>query len=187
MMGELARTMVRLSGKDAVQGIIPRAVLGIERDVEEQKSKGVGKLIGWLSKLHKRGQRFGNWKGKTEAAILNEDVYGKITVVRDLSERKREMARLISTGGTGSGFVALTGGFGTMDEAMEIVTLYQFGVHKRRVCLYNVEGYWDGVVQWMEGAIQQGFVREEMRGVVGVRDTAVGCIEWLEHGEDGKG
>ncbi|KAL9128592.1 MAG: hypothetical protein Q9217_002757 [Psora testacea] len=185
MMGELARTMVKLSGKDAVQGIIPRAVVGIERDVEEAKDEGDGKLTGWFSKLHKRGQRYSSDKGQTEAALVNEDLYGKVTIVRDLSERKREMARLVAMGGAGSGFVALTGGFGTMDEVMEVVTLYQFGVHKRRVCLYNVEGYWDGIGQWMEGAIEKGFVREEMREVVGITDTAEGCVGWLKCVVDG--
>ena len=180
MMGEIAKTMVTLSGKDAVLGIIPGAVVEIERDIEEAKDAGPGKLAGWFSKLQKRGRRDSNGKGKAEAVLANEAVYGKIRIVRDLSERKREMARLVAVGGDGSGFVALPGAFGTMDEIMEVVTLYQFGVHKRRVCLYNVEGYWDGLVQWMEGAIEKGFMREEMRGVIGVRDTAEGCLKWLQ-------
>lgn len=116
---------------------------------------------------------------KKEAALLQESDYGSVMLVDDLSTRKAEMARRVASGGPGSGFIALSGGFGTMDEVMEVVTFYQFGVHIRRVCFLNVEGNWDGIEQWMEKALAGGFVREEMSEVVGVRPDAEGALAWL--------
>ncbi|MDI1485391.1 MAG: hypothetical protein OHK93_000528 [Ramalina farinacea] len=193
MMGELAKTLVRLAGKDAVLGIIPEAIVGVERassggtDARNGASGG-----GWIHKLHKRGSKArssaslnNDGDGSEEGPVASEATCGKILIVPDLAHRKKEMARLIATGGPGSGFIALSGGFGTMDEMMEVVTLHQFGVHKRKVCFYNVEGYWDGVTAWIGRAIEAGFVRRGMGEVVGVEKSGEACLRWLADGAGG--
>ena len=79
-------------------------------------------------------------KVKAESTLLSEEKYGKITVVAGVQIRKKVMCNLVSTGGPGSGFIALSGGFGTMDEVMEMVTWGPLGVHRGGVCLFYVEG-----------------------------------------------
>ena len=180
-MGEIAKTLVRRAGEDAVLRIIPEAIVGIERpssgsSTVAKKPAGGG---GWIHRLHKRGSKHGVNDDESEAAIAGAGVCGKIRVVADLAQRKKVMARLIATGGPGSGFIALSGGFGTMDEMMEVVTLNQFGVHKRRVCFYNVDGYWDGVTAWIGRAIEAGFIKKGMMDVVGVEKTGEACLHWL--------
>ena len=59
-----------------------------------------------------------------------------------------------------------------MDELMEMITWRQQGVHNCRICLYNVEGFWDLVLAWIESAMQRGFVREEVRDWVGEGNPA---------------
>ena len=73
------------------------------------------------------------------------------------------MCKEVNTGGPGSGFIGLSGGFGTMDELMEMVTWNQLGVHNRRVCLLSIDGYWDNVMGWVEATIEAGFIRVEAR------------------------
>lgn len=191
MMGELARTLVALSGPDSVHGIIPQGILEYERpegatkehEAEEQK----GLIRGWLVKLGLGGTKV-PMRSPHNSALLSEEIYGRTTVVRDMQTRKKRMAQHVVTGGPGSGFIGLSGGFGTMDELMEVVTWNQLGVHKRGICLLNVEGYWDGIMSWMEHAIRAKFVREEASGILVAKETAEGCVEWLrEYNPEGQG
>jgi uncharacterized protein (TIGR00730 family) len=106
LMGELARSLVSLSGPSAVHGIIPAALVSMER------------------------------QGKAP----DESVYGRTTVVADMHTRKRMMAQEVVNGGPGGGFVALPGGYGTLEELMEAVTWNQLGIHDRGICIFNVDG-----------------------------------------------
>ena len=87
---------------------------------------------------------------------------------------------LVRDGGNGSGFVGLSGGFGIMDEVMEVVSWRQMGIHDRGVILYNVDGYWDGVMSWMERGIKDGFVKEKGRDFLVQRGDAEGVVKWLK-------
>ena len=90
------------------------------------------------------------------------------------------MAREIATGGPESGFIGLSGGFGTMDELMEMVTWNQLGVHRRGICLLNIEGYWNRLTSWLDHAVGAGFVRREGRKLLMMKETAEDCVEWLK-------
>lgn len=187
MMGELAKALVTLSGPDAVQGYIPQSIISIERPGEaiDDPSNGVGEEVkqGWLARLLKsKPSRTSAEQEPTRgkvSSLLSEEEYGRTTVTKDLGERKRMMAKAVATGGPGSGFIGLSGGFGTMDELMEMATWRQYGVHKRGVCLYNVDGFWDGIMGWMEHALEAGFMREAGRDIMVSKDSAEDCIEWL--------
>jgi uncharacterized protein (TIGR00730 family) len=130
-MGELARTLVSLSGPTSVHGIIPAPLVEYERGPESTtRSNGIPEY----------------------------EVYGKTTVVKDMHTRKQMMAQEVLAGAEGSGFVALSGGYGTLEELMEVVTWNQLGIHNRGVVVFNVEGYWDGLLEWVKGAVKAGFV-----------------------------
>ncbi len=89
------------------------------------------------------------------------------------------MAQLVKQGGPGSGFIALSGGYGTMEELMEMVTWNQLGLHDRGVVVYNVDGYWDGLMGWIGRAVEGGFVAEGNRGILveaGSAEEAVRCL-----------
>lgn len=68
------------------------------------------------------------------------------------------MAQEVLAGAPGSGFIALSGGYGTLEELMEVVTWNQLGIHNRGVVVFNVEGYWDGLLQWIRNSVETGFV-----------------------------
>ena len=120
------------------------------------------------------------------ASLLSESVYGQTSIAPSLSARKAHMIQLIASAGPGSGFIALSGGFGTLDEVMEVVTMRQMGAHGREMVLCNVEGFWDGMVGWVEGAVERGFVREEGRGLVVCREGVEASVDWLAGGERGE-
>lgn len=171
-MGELARTLVSLSGPQAVHGVIPRALIRIEEGYdnsrEEKDQERADKEHGHV---HPRPANPRTSTGKVpertiadpldSASMIRESDFGTTTIVPDMHTRKRLMATKVLEGGKGSGFVSLAGGFGTMEEVMEMTTWNQLGIHRVGVVLLNVNGYWDGVMQWVRKAVQEGFISEQ--------------------------
>jgi uncharacterized protein (TIGR00730 family) len=84
----------------------------------------------------------------------------QLHVVDSMHERKAQMSRLAD------GFVALPGGFGTLDEFFEAVTWTQLGVHRKPCGLLNVSGFYDGLLQFLDHAWSEGFLRAETRAIV---------------------
>ncbi len=60
-------------------------------------------------------------------------------------------------------FVALPGGFGTMEELLETITLKQLGVHRRPIVVMNINGYYDSLLTQFEVGMRQSFAQEECR------------------------
>ena len=107
--------------------------------------------------------------------------YGPTTEVNGMHARKALMARLVIQGGPGSGFVALPGGFGTLEELAEMITWNQLGIHDKGIVLYNVRGYWDGLLSWLENAVDAGYVRKALKDIVVVANTAEEAVDALEN------
>jgi uncharacterized protein (TIGR00730 family) len=111
---------------------------------------------------------------------LAHDGLTKLHVVESLHERKAKMAELAD------GFVALPGGFGTLDELMEQLTWSQLGLHEKPVGLLDVEGYWRPLVAFARHATEEGFVREADLAAITVADDAdvlLDRLTRLEHEE----
>jgi uncharacterized protein (TIGR00730 family) len=114
------------------------------------------------------------------ARELAHDGLTKLHVVTSLHERKAKMAELAD------GFVALPGGFGTLDELMEQLTWSQLGLHEKPVGLLEVEGYWRPLVAFTRHATEEGFVREADLASIAVADDAellLDRLARLEHEE----
>lgn len=115
----------------------------------------------------------------TQDLLPEYAVYGKTTVVKDMHTRKQMMAREVLDGAEGSGFLALSGGYGTLEELMEVVTWNQLGIHNRGVVVLNVEGYWDGLLDWVRGSVEAGFVGEGNRGIIAEAKTGEEAVKEL--------
>ncbi|MDQ6825664.1 MAG: TIGR00730 family Rossman fold protein [Candidatus Eremiobacteraeota bacterium] len=81
-------------------------------------------------------------------------------VVNSMHQRKALMAEL------GDGFIALPGGFGTLDEFCEALTWAQLGLHRKPLGLLNVEGYYDALLRMFQLAVREDFLRPETRALV---------------------
>ncbi len=77
-----------------------------------------------------------------------------------MHERKKIMADL------SDGFIAMPGGFGTMDELNEILTWAQLGLHSDPIGLLNVAGYFDPLLGMFDHMVKEGFLRQENRSLV---------------------
>ena len=155
-MGEVAKTLVSLAGPESVVGIIPRPLLGYERDYTTNGVK------------------------RDPQELIDRATYGETTVVPSMHVRKQLMAQHVANGGQGSGFVALSGGYGTMEELMEMTTWNQLGIHKLPIVLYSVDDYWSGLLQWVNKAVESGFVSEGNRGIIAEGKSAEEVVERLK-------
>lgn len=98
----------------------------------------------------------------------------ELRVVRTMHERKAAMAE------SADAFIAMPGGFGTMDEFMEIVTWMQLGIHSKPCILMNVAGYYDALLRFMDAAVEEGFIRAENRALVRVARNAAEALGIIE-------
>jgi uncharacterized protein (TIGR00730 family) len=79
----------------------------------------------------------------------------ELRVVTTMHERKALMADLSDA------FIALPGGWGTLDEFFEILTWAQLGLHRKPCGVLNVQGYFDRLLSFLDHSVEQGFVRRE--------------------------
>ena len=95
------------------------------------------------------------------------DVRGvtELVVVKSMHERKAMMADLAD------GFIAMPGGFGTLDETYEMMTWAQLGFHRKPVGFLNVDGYFDSLVAFAERAVRDGFVSADHGAMAQVART----------------
>ncbi len=78
-----------------------------------------------------------------------------------MHKRKARMVRLADA------FLVLPGGYGTLDELMEIVTWKQLRLHGKPCILVNTAGYWNGLLAFLDTAVTAGFLKPENRGAAG--------------------
>jgi uncharacterized protein (TIGR00730 family) len=78
-------------------------------------------------------------------------------LVESMHERKALMETLAN------GFIALPGGFGTLEEILEIVTWIQLGLHRKPAGLLNVAGYYDPLLQQTDRGLRDGFIPEVLK------------------------
>ena len=102
------------------------------------------------------------------------DGLSEVRVVESMHERKRTMFDLAS------GFVALAGGLGTLDELFEMLTWAQLDIHDYPCGLLNVNGYYDELLAFLDTAVAAGFVADDHRELVRVHDDAGTLLEEFE-------
>jgi uncharacterized protein (TIGR00730 family) len=105
---------------------------------------------------------------------LAHDGVSELRVVGSLHERKALMAELADA------FVALPGGFGTLDELMEQLTWSQLGLHAKPVGLLDVADYWRPLIALARHATDEGFVRESDLAAIAVGAEAGALLDRLE-------
>lgn len=98
----------------------------------------------------------------------------KLHVVRSMHERKALMADLSDA------FIALPGGFGTLEEFCEIVTWSQLGLHTKPCGILNVQGYYSPLLAMFDHAVKERFLKLENRALVLAQDSVSELLRALE-------
>jgi hypothetical protein len=78
------------------------------------------------------------------------------------------------------GFIALPGGLGTIEEFFEVLTWTQLGMHEKPCGLLNVRRYYDKLIDFLDAAASEQFVRRSHRAMALVDETPEGLIKQFE-------
>jgi uncharacterized protein (TIGR00730 family) len=98
----------------------------------------------------------------------------ELRVVASMHERKALMAELAD------GFVALPGGIGTLEELIEVYTWSQLHIHAKPLGVLNVNGYYDGLLAFLDHAVESRFLRAEQRAVLAVEAEPAALLGRLD-------
>lgn len=105
---------------------------------------------------------------------ISGQTVGEVRTVVDMHERKAVMAK------ESDAFIALPGGYGTMEELLEMITWSQLGIHKKPVGLLNVDGYYNCLLALFDNGVEQGFIKPGARDIVVSAPTAKELMEKME-------
>ncbi|KAK1290738.1 Cytokinin riboside 5'-monophosphate phosphoribohydrolase LOG1 [Acorus calamus] len=105
---------------------------------------------------------------------ITGETVGEVRPVADMHQRKAEMAR------QSDAFIALPGGYGTLEELLEVITWAQLGIHDKPVGLLNVDGYYNSLLSFIDKAVEEGFISPNARHIIISAPTAKELMKKLE-------
>ena len=99
----------------------------------------------------------------------------ELIVVKTMAERKKILEDMADA------FIAMPGGVGTMDEFFEVMVLSQLRVFDKPVALFNVNGYYDDIVRFLNRATNDGFIHREHADNLIVSDNPQAILKGIEN------
>ncbi len=158
---EAARSFGRLLAERGLRVVYGGGKVGMMGTVADAALDAGGEVVGVMP----------------EALAESEQAHEGLTelhIVESMHERKRTMAD------ESEGFVALPGGFGTLEEIVEVLTWAQLGIHEHPCGFLNVGGYYDELLSFFDYQHAEGFVSERHRGMVTVATDPEMLVERFE-------
>ncbi|PON64306.1 Cytokinin riboside 5'-monophosphate phosphoribohydrolase [Parasponia andersonii] len=133
-------------------------------------------LMGLVSQAIHRGG--GNVLGIIPRTLMCKEIIGEtvgeVRTVTDMHQRKAEMAHHSDC------FIALPGGYGTLEELLEVITWSQLGIHDKPVGLLNVDGYYNSLLAFIDKAVDDGFIKPSQRNIIVSAPNAKELLQKLE-------
>jgi len=143
---------------DLVYGGGSAGLMGL---IAHEVHRGGGHVLGIIPKTLMRKE------------ITGETV-GEVRPVANMHQRKAEMARHSDC------FIALPGGYGTLEELLEVITWAQLGIHDKPVGLLNVDGYYNYLLTFIDKAVDDGFITPSQRHIIVSAPNAALLFQKLE-------
>jgi uncharacterized protein (TIGR00730 family) len=109
----------------------------------------------------------------SEKELARQDLT-ELHIVGTMHERKALMADL------SDGFIAMPGGYGTLEEFCEMITWHQLRIHQKPCGLLNVEGFFDALLAFVDHQVLEGFVTSENRSLILTAETPTSLIRLLD-------
>ncbi|CAM1373268.1 LOG family protein YvdD [Tenacibaculum litopenaei] len=125
--------------------------------------------------LEKNGTAIGVIPGLLKEEEVMHNALTEMVVTETMSERKVVMSKMIDA------YVTMPGGFGTLDELFEALTLQQLHIEQKPVGLLNVEGFFDPVLEQLDRMVKEGFLKPENRALLLVAATVPELMDQLRN------
>ncbi len=106
---------------------------------------------------------------------LASDHAHEIIVSGDMMERKYKMREMADA------FIALAGGFGTLEEILEVITLKQLGYHHKAIVFINTNGFYDDLFRQFEKSFDQKFAKESYRRLYYIANDASDAMRYIDN------
>lgn len=157
---EAAAELGRLLGERKLRVVNGAGNIGLMREVSDAVLSAGGTVTGVIP--HFMVEQGWHHEGLTE-----------LIEVEDMHQRKQTMASLSDA------VVALPGGCGTLEELLEIITWKQLGLYRNPIVIYNINGYFDPLLELMRRATEENFMRPVHASLWAVAGTAEEVIDLL--------
>lgn len=148
----------------------------VERRIDLVYGGGSVGLMGLVSQAVHDGGR--HVLGIIPTSLMPREItgvtVGEVRAVSNMHQRKAEMARQADA------FIALPGGYGTMEELLEVITWAQLGIHQKPVGLLNVDGFYNSLLSFIDKAVDEGFISPSARRIIVSAPTAKQLVRALE-------
>ncbi|KAK4429361.1 Cytokinin riboside 5'-monophosphate phosphoribohydrolase LOG7 [Sesamum alatum] len=148
----------------------------VERKIDLVYGGGSIGLMGLVSQAVYHGGR--HVLGVIPTTLMPREItgepVGEVRAVSGMHQRKAEMARQADA------FIALPGGYGTLEELLEVITWAQLGIHDKPVGLLNVDGYYNSLLCFIDKAVDEGFITPSARHIIVSAQTAHELMSKLE-------
>ncbi|MDY7394438.1 TIGR00730 family Rossman fold protein [Aureibaculum sp. 2210JD6-5] len=99
----------------------------------------------------------------------------KMYFSKKMSKRKVKISRLVD------GYIAMPGGFGTLDEIFEVLTLGQLGIETKPIGILNTNGYFDHTLQQLDVMVKEGFLKQENKNMLLISDKVEELIKIMDN------
>jgi len=158
---EAARAMGQALIQNSLGLVFGGGGIGLMGEIAREVLAGGGEVIGVIPKA----------LFEKEVALTS---LKDLRVVNSMHERKALMAEL------SDGFIAMPGGMGTIEEIFEVLTWAQLGIHHKPCGFFNVAGYYDHLIAFLDHAKDSQFVKEEYRSMVIINDDPQKILQEFE-------
>lgn len=155
-----AKELGRILAEKKINIVNGAGNMGLMRAVTDSAMENGGKCIGVIPQFMVEQE----WHNPKLSELI---------VVDSMHERKHKMAQM------SEGVIALAGGCGTLEELMEIITWKQLGLFLHPIVILNTKGYYNPLLEMLDKAAEERFMREEHRAIWSVANTPSEAVELL--------
>jgi uncharacterized protein (TIGR00730 family) len=153
-----ARELAAALAGDGITLVYGGGRVGLMGEVADEVMRLGGRAIGVIPRTL--------WNREVGHTALSE-----VRIVDTMHERKAMMAELSDA------FIALPGGLGTIEEIFEIWTWAQLGMHTKPIGFLDVAGYYAPLMAFLDHAVNETFIRDEIRRIAVVEENAAALLE----------
>jgi uncharacterized protein (TIGR00730 family) len=150
-LAEQNRRLIYGGGNKGLMGVIANAVL-----------EHGGEVIGIIPKR------------LVEAETAHHGIT-RLEIVDNMHQRKARLAELADS------FIAMPGGTGTLEEIFEVWTAMQIGYHEKPVALFDVMGFWQPMLNFLQHAVDEGFIRDRFYQTLIVSENSQSLLQKIDH------